>query len=490
MTRRDDERNHFRFVDLSILVAALLTTVLWMGAFAMPARAQDIAPSSGRKLALVIGNSAYGVAPLRNPTNDARAVATVLARLGFERSDPLFDLSLQELSKAVKEFVSTIRPDDTVLVYFAGHGLQIAGENFLIPVDFFASNVEQVKARSYSATRLASELAASTADVVILILDACRDNPFEGQPRFGSNRSLADSPGLAFMDVDNLGSASKIQATAGMLIQFSTGSGRTAADNSIEPNSLFARHLLEALDTPGLTIEQIFSLVRQRVNDASRGQQVPLTISSIVRPVYLLPPSPAATAAEEAAARVRESEARKAAEEILVEKEREEDDRLWDSVRGSASVELLEIYPKLKPNGRYIDQAKTLIEFHRQQDKPAAPGSDSKAILAPLSVYARAYGAFDIVALRRVFPAVSSEQESAMRDLKATCRTYQVRFDQTKIYQGDRADSVVVVASSEYNCQPHTRQRAPTKMMTDVFRLQLASTGQWLIESLGSFGTP
>jgi uncharacterized caspase-like protein len=112
--------------------------------------------SRSRKLALLIGNTAYKNAWLRNPVNDARDLRMRLLKLGFVAPPAIANASLAEMKDAIRNLVADINPGDTVLLYFAGHGVQISGENYLIPVDFTATNEEQVRNESYAATEIAN----------------------------------------------------------------------------------------------------------------------------------------------------------------------------------------------------------------------------------------------------------------------------------------------------------------------------------------------
>jgi hypothetical protein len=424
---------------------------------------------TGQKRALVVGNIAYAAAPLRNAANDARDIDASLTRLGFVTGGPLLNASFRELAAAIDRFANSVKPGDTAFVYFAGHGVQIRGENYLIPIDFRANSEAEVKNRAYSATRLADRLSKSGADLVILVFDACRDNPFRSSGGSRSGRSLADSPGLAAMAVYEPAAAPAVRATAGMLIQFATGSGRTADDNPRGGNGLFASHLLTALEQPGLTVEQIFSLVRQRVNDDSGGQQVPLTMSSVVRPIYFVAPKPAVPTLDN-----------------LLERDRLADSAYWEAIRTCASPACYQSYLNRFPDGRYADEARSALStLETKGASLAAAKSDNAAKLRNVvTAYARAYTALDVNALQRIFPRLPDAQKAAVRNVRKNCRSYSVRVDSTEILQSGE-DTALIQAQTTYVCNPATRQGVLAQEMTDLFSLRRTSGG-WLIDAIGS----
>ena len=215
-------------------------------------------PDSGRRLALVIGNDAYPWKPLINAVNDARSLAQALPQAGFAPQDITLvtNTTLKQLQRAARMFVERVRAGDVALVYYSGHGMEVRGENYLVPVDFPADATElEVQDEAYSAQELLRNLESSPAKVRLLILDACRDNPLR------ATRSSAG--GLARMDGQ------------GTLIVFATSAGKTASDNPRGGNGLFTGHLLKALPTPGLPIDQMIKQVAREVYRDSGGLQTP-----------------------------------------------------------------------------------------------------------------------------------------------------------------------------------------------------------------------
>lgn len=248
--------------------------------FALPLAAQppqrDLKYEAPKKVALVIGNGNYPKWPLRNPANDARAVSQALTEVGFKTTTAI-DVTLPNLDRAVSSLVSQVRQGDVVAFYYAGHGIQLEGENYLVPVDFDAKDEADAKYAAYAASRVQERIEKAGARVTLVVLDACRNNPFAATRSAGG--------GLAAMGTGK-----------GTLIAFATAPGKTADDNPNGNNGLFTTHLITALKEPGLTLDQVFNRVREKVHNASGGRQVPWTVSSVIGDVYLRPGAGAQTA--------------------------------------------------------------------------------------------------------------------------------------------------------------------------------------------------
>ena len=254
-----------------------LCITLAAAAFAQAPRRDLRLEPGGKTAALVIGNQAYPKWPLRNPVNDAQAISEGLRAVGFE-PDVVLNAGLRQLEQAVDRFVTRIQPGDVALFYYAGHGIQLAGENYLIPVDFDAKDEADAKYVSYSASRLQERMDLAGARLSVIILDACRNNPFRTTRGTGG--------GLAAMSTGK-----------GTLIAFATAPGQTADDNPGGANGLFTSHLISALREPGLTLDQVFNRVRERVYADSNQRQLPWTVSSVIGEYYFRPPQSGAPAA-------------------------------------------------------------------------------------------------------------------------------------------------------------------------------------------------
>jgi len=222
------------------------------------------------RVALVIGNSSYRhVPPLKNPVNDAADLSAKLRELGF-RVTYVVDADQQSMERAVDAFVSKLDEDSAAFFHFSGHGLQVEQENFLVPVDFKLTDAASVRYDALSASKLHDRMAATGSQLNILVLDACRNGGF------GLSRS--SGAGLASMN-----------AARGSFIAFATAPGRTAADNPNGRNGLFTGYLLEALSTPGLSLDEVFNEVRADTYAASEEEQLPWSSSSVIGQFFFLP---------------------------------------------------------------------------------------------------------------------------------------------------------------------------------------------------------
>lgn len=235
-------------------------------------RGEDTAASKRKRLALVIGCAEYehgGV--LDNPINDARAMQQELEALGFIvsiRENP----SLREFKMAIDDFGTELQNFDEGLFYFAGHGVQVKGKNYLIPVDANLKTEQQVEYDCVRADRILMHMEKYKNNVNIVILDACRNNPFERS----WNRGLTGR-GLASMSPPE-----------GSLIAFATSPDKTASDGKGD-NGLFTGELIKTIDREGITINQMFQQVRKSVKDISNGQQIPWELSSLTADYYFNP---------------------------------------------------------------------------------------------------------------------------------------------------------------------------------------------------------
>jgi hypothetical protein len=217
-----------------------------------------------KRLALIIGNSNYWYGgQLNNPVNDALAMDSTLTKLGF-RTLLYQNLDQKSFKKAIDDFGKQLTQYEVGLFYYAGHGIQSNGSNYLIPVDADLKNEQQIEYDCISADRVLTFMEAAKTKVNLLLLDACRNNPFERS----WSRSITGN-GLAFMN-----------APAGSFISYATSPGRVASDGSGK-NGLFTGQLLRHLSKPGISIEQVFKLARIDIVEISKGEQVPWESTSL-----------------------------------------------------------------------------------------------------------------------------------------------------------------------------------------------------------------
>jgi uncharacterized caspase-like protein len=255
---------------------ALCTAALLAAAGVRAAPVVPVAPAAPgeRRVALVIGNSAYRVGPLKNPVADAQAMAESLRGLGFEVS-LVQDAPLRDLIEAFRRFSLDTRGAAVRLLFYAGHGLQVKGRNYLLPVDSEIRAEEEVPGKSADLNELLDRLGTLQQGINIVILDACRNNPFSGAEILGP-----DGRRLKFRGATPSGLA-PVEAPLGSMVAFSTAPGGVALDNPKEPHSLYTKHLLGALQTPGLPIEMLFKQVRLSVARETGRVQVPWESSSL-----------------------------------------------------------------------------------------------------------------------------------------------------------------------------------------------------------------
>ncbi|MBI4275940.1 MAG: caspase family protein, partial [Rhizobiales bacterium] len=216
------------------------------------------------RIALVIGNSAYRtVSVLPNPTNDANAVTELLSTAGFEVINAP-DLTQNDMRRAVRDFSAKVAekgPDTVALIFYAGHGLQVDGENFLVPVDARIEREGDVAIETMRLADIMSALASTPSRMRIVILDSCRNNPFSAVSAGGKGLAMVDAP-------------------AGSIVAYATAPGTEALDGSGR-HSPYTAALIKTARQPNLPIEQMFKRVRLLVHESTDSQQTPWESSSL-----------------------------------------------------------------------------------------------------------------------------------------------------------------------------------------------------------------
>jgi uncharacterized caspase-like protein len=233
-----------------------------------------------KRVALVIGNGAYR-APLEltNPPEDARAVADALQRVGFQVIQG-YDLKNADMTAKMKEFSRALEGSDVGLFYYAGHGMQVAGENYLVPVDAVLKDERDLEFDAVKLDAVMRQLLRD-AKVKIVILDACRDNPLATQMSrsMGAARSRSLNPMAGMAAIDT-------QSASGTMIAFATAPGTVASDGDGK-HSPFTTALLMHLETPNLDIDLMMKRVRGDVSKATGDHQQPWTNSSLISEFYM-----------------------------------------------------------------------------------------------------------------------------------------------------------------------------------------------------------
>lgn len=285
-----------------------------------------------QRVALVIGNGNYKyVAKLANPVNDARDMQKALKELGFE---VIYgeDQSEEDMKVLIKKFGKLLTKGGVGLFYYAGHGVQVAGKNYLIPVEANELNEDSIEVESVELERVLNAMKAAKNGFNIVILDACRNNPF-----FGDQRSL--SGGLAGID----------NPPTGTYIAYATAPGKVALDGK-ERNGLYTAELLKQMRIPNLKLEDVFKGVRAEVRKKSNDKQVPWESSSLEGNFIFT-----------------------AASTILSREQ-----SIWEAVKNTKDISVLKSYLAEFPQGAYISIAKLMLFKMENNSAPAnqSPGSE------------------------------------------------------------------------------------------------------------------
>ncbi|MEJ5230578.1 MAG: caspase family protein [Geminicoccaceae bacterium] len=240
---------------------------------------------SAERVALVVGNQDYAALPdLPNAAADARLVAARLERVGFTVTLAT-DLDRAGMARAVAHFTAAASGKEAALLYFAGHGVQVDGVNWLLPTSALVGNRDDLARQGLALDRLLADLRNAGPEVGIVVLDACRDNPLGALPGaapVGAARSVGTSRGLA-----------RTGAPTGLFIAYATAPGQVAFDGPPGGNGPFARALATLIEQPGLEISILFRRVREQVMAMTAGLQQPWSEDSLTRELYLVPPDPA-----------------------------------------------------------------------------------------------------------------------------------------------------------------------------------------------------
>jgi len=282
--------------------------------------------TASQRVALVIGNGAYRDAPLHNPPNDARAMAQALKDSGFAVTLQV-DTDIQGMLTSIRRFGDQLRKGGVGVFYYAGHGMQIKGRNYLIPVNSVIQREDEVAYQAVDAQAILDKMEAAGNGTNIMILDACRNNPFARSFRSAQQ-------GLAQMD-----------APVGTLVAFATAPGSVASDGS-GSNGLYTHHLLSAMREPGAKVEDVFKRVRSAVRRESKDKQVPWEATSLEGDFYFMAPSdkpPSANAALE--------------------------ESMWALVKSSGDALDLKAFMARFPNSTHAAEALARLK----QSVPAAP---------------------------------------------------------------------------------------------------------------------
>ena len=284
----------------------------------------EIAAAPAR-VALVIGNDAYVVQPLTSAVNDAHAISAALKESGFEvRLSE--NLNRSQMRDAITTFIAEVKKREAIsLIYFAGHGVQSGNHNFLLPVDADFKNEEEINSKAIDLQWILDSLPASEAHIKILILDACRSNPFRSRGLFGE-------PGLAAVD-----------GPLGTFLAFATAPGRVALESK-SGNGFYTKHLVNTLKTPGIPIEEVFKRVRFAVKQETLENQRPWENTSLVSDFYFRGASPGEATADRRPLLAVSSE-----------------ESYWAEIKEGKSIYDMLTYVRRFPNGKYLEDARERV---------------------------------------------------------------------------------------------------------------------------------
>ncbi len=387
-----------------MLAVALCTTALPALGQTEPSKIAKPETQQGR-FALVIGNGNYSDAPLRNPVHDAEAIAAKLKELGFTVT-LLTNSALRPMELAILDFGEELKAGDVGLFYYAGHGLQLKGKNYLVPTDAHLEQEAEVRIETVDVDLITEQMLDANNGMNLIILDACRNDPFVRQFRGGSH-------GLAAID-----------AAQGTLIAYATSPGSVAEDGEGN-NGVYTEALLQALGEPGLKVEEVFKRVRIAVAERTHNVQMPWESSSLMGDFIFNP---------------RHQDAPQVQPDPAALEEREAEIAFWNSVASSTNSADLEDYLSHYPNGEYAGLARRRLQALKAAVAPtAAPSPQQTAAVPPAQTPAAtlppppATPAIEILPLEGTFRVITT---TAFRTLPA---------DNSKILVSLKAGDDVIV---------------------------------------------
>ncbi len=393
--------------------------------------------ASGERVALVIGNKDYavkGLPDLDNTIHDAQDMKAALEQIGFEviyRENA----DLMEMDGAAHEFRSKLTRNSIGLVYYSGHGVQADGENYLVPVRTQINNKAELKARAYNANIILGTMEEAQNPVNILILDACRDNPFKGF-RGGAR-------GLTTMTADS----------KGLLIAFATAPGKLSSDGN-DRNGLYTKYLKRYITQPGLKIQDMFMKVRQAVV-ADSPEQIPWENSSLIGDLCLAgcnnptPPAVEVTAVKPTPQPVPVKPA-PAFDPASIELS------FWDGIKNSDNPADFQAYLKKYPKGQFVDLARNRL---RPKPTPAPVKPAPVPVVEtpkPAPVATRQSFEPEMVAIKAGCFMMGSPASETGRNEDETQHQVCVKAFEMGKYEVTKAQFAAFVSDSNYQTEAET----------------------------------
>lgn len=336
----------------SVLAGSLFLPQPWAWVWAQSNQEGTLKLLKAPKVALVVGNSKYKDAPeLKNPANDAKSIGETLKAAGFE-VNTLLDTGREQLIDAIRNYVRGMEQKKAVgLFYFAGHGVQLAWRNYMLPIDAVIDKIDDVGKQSVDIARLMEGLTKAGNPMNVIILDACRENPFGKDFR-------VEHKGLSQMD-----------APTHTILAYATSPGNVASDGD-GANGLYTENLLREMKVPEAKIEDVFKRVRLGVRKKTNGAQIPWESTSLEDDFWFLPPKEL-----------------RALTEAEKEKQFDAELDLWEKVANSKEAVPFEDYLRRYPSGRMSELAQLAldrilartgekrVEISRQEGNPYTKGS-------------------------------------------------------------------------------------------------------------------
>lgn len=295
----------------------------------------------------MIGNGDYATAPrLENPPTDARAVAASLKRLGFQVIEG-YDLTIAQMRTSVAEFSAALRGAKAAIVYYAGHGVSVDDENYLIPTDIVLKSPTDLDLGAISVSLILRQMKREDR-VNVVILDACRENPFATDLAYASSRSVIGARGLSAIEGD---------LARGTLIAFASDPKSIALDGFPGEHSPFTKALIDHLEDPGVSIDTVMNRVRSEVWEATKNKQLPWVNTSIIGEFSLNPQAPPAALASLGAPAASSAPEAPAAKPDKTAQE----NLLWESAQRSNLGADYQAYLDAYPDGIYAPMARNRI---------------------------------------------------------------------------------------------------------------------------------
>ena len=307
-------------------------------------------PNAGKRIALVIGNGAYTNAPaLKNPPNDARDMAGALSKLGFDVEHGI-DLNQKQMKFMIRQFGQKLKAGGQGVFYYAGHGVQSKGRNYLIPVDAVIESEADLEDAGVDVQLMLNYMDDAQNGLNIVILDACRNNPFGRSMRSAEN-------GLA-----------KVDAPTGTLIAYSTKPGSVASDGLGGRNGLYTAELLKQIRVPGVSVTEMFMSVRAEVVKQTNGKQVPWDESSLIGAFSFNAAANNAGNTSKPSTRLEDAG--------VIEAE------YWESIKNSTDAADYQEYLKEYPQGRYAQLAR--LKLRQMETAKNSQNNSSASMNAPM----------------------------------------------------------------------------------------------------------